>query len=337
MLNPRSDDYCKVYPGERPQLVIVVDTEEEFDWSREFSRENTAVRSMRWIGRVQEIFDEYCITPVYVLDYPVASQLDGYRLLQEIHASGRCVIGAHLHPWVNPPFEEQVTRHNSFPGNLPRTLEATKLKMLGDSIQEHFGARPTIYKAGRYGVGPHTADILEEQGYEVDMSVCPHMDYSSDGGPDFTSSSAWPYWFGKRRRLLELPLTVGYAGLLRRWGHAVHGLASHPALARLHAVGVLARLAIVDKIWLSPEGYISAEHVKLVRALHHDGLRIFSFSFHSPSVQPGHTPYVRSRGELESFLSRCRRFFDFFMGEIGGCPTTPLELKKLLAGSTSRF
>jgi hypothetical protein len=318
---------------EKARLVVVVDTEEEFDWSHEKLRNNTSVRSLRWVSKVQDIFDEYHVVPVYVIDYPVVFQPDGYRPLQEIHASGRCVIGAHLHPWVNPPFAELVNQYNSFPGNLPHTLESAKLRILGDRIEEHFGSRPTIYKAGRYGVGPNTAEILEEQGYEVDLSVCPYMDYSAEGGPDFTQSSPWPYWFGKRRRLLELPLTVGFTGVLRHWGSRLHHMASQPALAPLHAVGVLARLGLVNKVWLSPEGYLSSEHISLVRALYGDGLRVFSFAFHSPSVEPGNTPYVRSQKDLEEFLSRCRRFFDFFLGELGGQPTTPLELKKQLSQS----
>jgi len=333
-LHPKPADYCRVDPTEKARLVVVVDTEEDFDWSRGFSRDHTAVRSMRWVGKVQDIFDAYHITPVYVIDYPVASQPDGYRPLQEIYASGRCLIGAHLHPWVNPPFVESVHRYNSFPGNLPPALEVAKLQLLSDCIGAQFGTRPTIYKAGRYGIGPHTAEILAEQGYAVDVSVCPHMDYSAEGGPDFTHSTVWPYWFGRRHRLLELPLTVGFAGLIRRWGTILHGLASRPAGARLHAVGVLARLGLVDKIWLSPEGYRSAEHVKLVRALYRDGLRVFSFAFHSPSVAPGNTPYVTSQSDLEVFLSRLHRFFDFFIGELGGLPTTPLELKRQLTTST---
>lgn len=337
MLNPLLPDYCRIAPTENPRLVVVIDTEEEFDWSRGFSRSNTAVRSMRWIERVQAIFDEYSIVPVYVVDYPVITQPDGYRSLQEIHATGRCLIGAHLHPWVTPPFDEPVNRANSFPGNLPPALEAVKLKILGDAIEERFGIRPTIYKAGRYGVGPNTAAILEDQGYEIDMSVCPHMDYSGDGGPDFTSNSAWPYWFGTRRHLLELPLTVGYVGLCRRWGPTLHGLASLPEFASLHTIGLLAQLNLVNRIWLSPEGYSVSEHMKLVRALYNDGLRIFSFAFHSPSLEPGNTPYVSSRAELERFLSRCRRFFDGFLGDFSGRPTTPLELKNKLARSINEF
>lgn len=337
MLNPNVTDYCYVDPNEKPRFVVIIDTEEERDWRLEKSRHQTAVKSLRWISRIQHIFDEYRITPVYAVDYPVVSHSDGYEPLQEIHSAGRCLIGAHLHPWVNPPFDEAVNSYNSFPGNLPRALEAGKLKVLIECIGERFGVYPTMYKAGRYGIGPNTESILEHLGFEIDLSICPHMDYSAEGGPDFSRNSAWPFWFGKRRRLLELPLTVGFAGLLRRWGTMVHKTASLSALSSLHPVGLLARLGMLDRIWLSPEGYRSDEHVKLVHALFADGLRVFSFAFHSPSVVPGNTPYVRVWKDLEDFLSRCRTFFDFFLGELGGRPATPLELKEQFSRSAGRI
>jgi hypothetical protein len=310
--------------------VVVIDTEEEFDWSAGYSRGNTSVSSMRHLDRIQRIFDEYGIVPTYVIDYPVASQPDRYRILQQIHADGRCVIGAHLHPWVNPPFQEPVNPRNSFPGNLPRELELAKLRALGEVIGEKFGAPPVIYKAGRYGIGVNTEGILEELGYEADLSVCPCMDFSPEEGPDFSANTARPFWFGSRRQLLELPLSAGFAGRLRGRGYRLHNLISGPALQRFRLTGAFARLGLLDKIRLSPEGHTSCEHVKLVRALRGDGIKVFSFAFHSPSVEPGHTPYVRTAKDLEVFLDRCRRFFDFFLGEFNGVPSTPLELKTKL-------
>ena len=207
MLSPSPTDFCFIDPAEQAKLIVVIDTEEEFNWSQDFSRQNTSVKSMRSIEKIQTIFNEYGIAPVYVVDYPVAFQPDGYRPLQEIHGSGRCLIGAHLHPWVNPPFDEQVSRRNSFPGNLPASLEAAKLRNLGELIGDRFGSRPAIYKAGRYGVGKQTAGIIEDQGYEVDLSVCPRMDYSAEHGPDFSrygalpSASSWSAcrWCGRSR------------------------------------------------------------------------------------------------------------------------------------------
>jgi len=336
MLTPKVSDYCRLDEKEKLKLVVVVDTEEEFDWFGTRSRENTSVSALRHIDRAQKIFDFYRVTPVYVIDYPVASQTEGFQPLKEIYQSGRCLIGAHLHPWVNPPFVEQSSLKNSFPGNLPRAVEGAKLKVLGDCIEANFGARPTIYKAGRYGIGPNTAEILEEQGYAIDLSVCPQMNYSTEGGPDFSNSSARPYWFGTRRQLLELPLTVGFAGFLRHWGSTLHDVASRPYLTTVRAVGLLARLRLIDRVWLSPEGYRFSEQRRLVRSLFRDGLRVFSFAFHSPSLQSGHTPYVRSNEDLQKFLSCCRRFFDFFLGELGGQPTTPIELREYLLQAVRR-
>ena len=330
MLSPHLSDFCCIDPTERAKLIVVIDTEEEFDWSHDFSRQNTSVGSIRSIEKIQDLFDEYKIRPVYVVDYPVAFQSDGHRPLQEIYASGRCLIGAHLHPWVTPPFEEEVSRRNSFPGNLPLSLEAAKLRILGDLIGERFGSRPVIYKAGRYGIGANTADILEEQGYEVDLSVCPCMNYSPEDGPDFTKYQALPYWFGKNNRLLEIPFTVGFVGWLRFWKDLYSLLLKFP-FNQLHLGGVLARTGLLNRIWLSPEGYTLAENIALLRTLYQDGVRIFSFAFHSPSIEPGNTPYVTSQSDLERFLSQCRHFCDYFMGQFNGVPTTPLELKMHLS------
>jgi hypothetical protein len=313
--------------------MVVVDAEEEFDWTRQFSRENTSVRSMGSIGKAQQIFDEYGVKPVYAVSYPVVSQPDGYKPLQEIVSDGRCVIGAHLHPWVTPPFEEPIGRFTTYAGNLPPDLERAKLHVLAESIAERFGSTPTVYKAGRYGLGPHTAEILEQLGFAVDLSVCPYMSFSEEGGPDFRLHSPWPYWFGREKRLLELPLTVGFTGLLRQWGGRLHNLAVRSPLAWIRAAGILARLRMVDRIWLSPEGFELSDQRRLIHALHHDGLRVFTFAFHSPSLEPGNTPYVRSVQDLEQFLARCRKFLDFFMVDLDGSPTTPLELKAELSGA----
>jgi hypothetical protein len=314
--------------GDIPRLIVIIDTEEAFDWSRPFSREGTSVSHLGSIRRIQDIFDQYGITPVYVVDYPVATKSGGLKPLRKIHESHRCIIGAHVHPWVTPPFDEPVNRRNSFMMNLTPELQSAKLEILTRSIKENLGTRPTIFKAGRYGIGAGTAALLENQGYEIDVSVCPHMDYSWEGGPDFTSDLPYPYWFGKSSRLLELPLTVGFEGRLRKWGARLYPSLSAPMLKKMHFPGIMARLGLLNRVSLSPEGNSISEQIELFHALYRDGLRVFSFTFHSPSVEPGNTPYVRSQAELSQFLSRFHTFFDFFLRQVGGKPSTPLEIRK---------
>ncbi len=328
--SPHPTQVCQQDDFLQPQLLVVIDTEEEFDWSKNFSRANTSVQSIRGVSAIQKIFDQYHIRPVYVIDYPVASQPDGYLPLLEIFQDHRCAIGSHLHPWVNPPFEEEVSRHHSFPGNLPMSLEQEKLRTLGNCIEDHFNFSPTIYKAGRYGFGPNTTGILEALGYECDLSVCPKMDWSSEGGPNFLEASPWPYWFGLNGKLLEFPVTTGYTGVFRNSGNQLHQLVTSQALQPFHLMGICSRLHLLDKIWLSPEGFTFPELRRLTKVLLRQGLNIFSFAFHSSSLKPGHTPYVRTSAELETFLDKCRKFFDFFFGELKGQSRTPLELKEAI-------
>ena len=64
-----------------PRLLVVVDTEEEFDWAAPPSRTHTSVVAMRRISRAQEVFDRFGLRPTYVIDYPVAVPEPGTLLL----------------------------------------------------------------------------------------------------------------------------------------------------------------------------------------------------------------------------------------------------------------
>jgi hypothetical protein len=324
-LGPSAFDALYVPTGEpsRPTLFVVVDTEEEFDWSAPLSRSQTSVRAMSHIERLQTVLNEFRVRPTYVIDYPVATQPDGYRPLLDIHASGDAEIGAHLHPWVTPPYAEELIPRNSFGCQLG-TLEFDKLRILRDAIGT-IGVTPTVFKAGRYGFGQTTADALEKLGFDVDVSINPRMNFAGEGGPDFGRFDTRPFLFGRERRLLEIPCSTDYVGVAARHGHPLHTFADRSAMRRLRAVGILARLGIVNKVMLSPEGNTLAEIKALTHALLRRGIRTFSLTLHSPSVMPGCTPYVRTMQQLREFLERIREYCAFFLGEIGGVSSTPAQ------------
>jgi hypothetical protein len=311
----------------KPVLVVVVDTEEEFDWSQSFDRKKTGVAHMRHIERFQSVCDEAGIRPVYVVDYPIATTPESIDALRPIQSRGACEIGAHLHPWVSPPFDEVVNAPNSYPGNLPRALERQKLARLTTAIENAFGSKPRAYKSGRYGFGANTAATLEELGYDVDLSPAPPFDFRGDGGPDWSRAPHQPYWLPTQRPLLALPNTGAYVGWAA--GGSAHGLyaGAQGALGRsLRLGGLLARLGAVERLFLSPEGYAESDMVRLTRALLGRGARVFCLSLHSPSVEPGHTPYVQGEKDLHSLLGACRNYFRFFRGELGGTTMTAAEL-----------
>lgn len=316
-------------PGLPPLLLAVIDTEEEFDWSKPHDPANRSVRCIAEQHWAQTIFERYGVTPTYVVDHPVAATPESAVVFRDWRAAGRCVVGAHLHPWVNPPFGEQLTAANSYPGNLPRPVEFEKLKVLTDTIADSIGARPSIYKAGRYGLGPNTPGILAELGYEIDLSVVPATDFGADGGPNFRGYPHEPYWFGPGGQLLEVPLSRGYPGWLGDWGERVHGALSGPLGQRLRLPGILARLGAAERIQLTPEGVSAADNCRLADYLAARGRQVFTYAYHSSTLLPGGSPYVADLGQRQAFLDGIERFLEHFMGNLGGRGVTPHELMAL--------
>ena len=314
--------------AQQPMLAVVVDTEAEFDWAGSSSRRAAGVSSVEALRQVLPIFARYNVRPTLVLDYPVSTIAQGYEVIRDFYHSGLCEVGAHLQPWDTPPFVEEITDRNSYAGNLAPEVEREKLVRLTAAISRNIGIQPRIYKAGRYGVGAATPRILAELGYEIDASVLPGTDLRPHLGPDFSRCPAHPYWFGSDpAALLELPMSVGYTGPLGRFPTLARALTT-PFLKGLHLPGVLSHLSLLDRIVLTPEGITFDEQRRLTRAMLRRGYRVFSLTFHSSSLAPGNTPYVRDSVQLQSFLGRIEQYLEFFMTEIGGRPATPFEVKE---------
>lgn len=326
---PSPGSFARLPADERPVLLVVVDTEEEFDWRAPFDRSATGITHMRRIGEFQALCDELGVRPVYAIDHSIASQAEAFEPLRAIHDSGRCEIGAHLHPWVSPPFDETVNAHNSYPGNLPRELERAKLAALLAAIEENLHVRPASYKAGRYGYGPNTAALLLELGFRCDLSFCPAFDFRHDGGPDYSEFQSEAAWIDADAKLLSIPTTGAFVG----WAASPASYRLGQSLRALRLPGVLSRLRAVERLQLSPEGYSFADNVRLTRALFARGLRIFTLALHSPSLAAGHTEYVRDEQQRQQFLAAIRRYIEFFFREFGGRNMTARELHERLSGT----
>lgn len=298
------------------RFIVFGDAEEEFDWTRPFRREATATDAIAALPEATRRFNACGAVPTYLVDYPVVNNAASAATMRAVAEAGRCDIGAQLHPWVTPPFDEDVTRFNSFTGNLPRALQRAKLAALTAKIEAATGMHPKTYRAGRYGVGADTAGLLVEQGYRLDVSVRALFDYSAEGGPDFSRHPPWPYRLAPT--LIELPLTATRIGTLRaaaRWRDA-------PGLRRFFS-----RMKLLGHVSLTPEGMPLAHALEAIAAMLDGDLPIFSLSFHTPSVEPGHTPYVRDQADLTQFW----RWWDGVFDAFARAGVTPVRSDEIVA------
>ena len=313
-----------------PVLLIAVDTEEEFHWDKPFSRASIATTSIASQKILHDrIYDKHGIVPTYLIDWPVATTPAAVTALKALLDNKQCEIGTHLHPWVSPPHHEVVTTYNSYAGNLPEWLEYEKLRRLSEVITENFGRKPTVFKAGRYGLGPNTAKSLARLGYKIDASIVPYTSFTGDGGPDFSRFSEYPFWFGDPSEpLLELPVTTGFHGLLREYGSSLYPRLGAARLKPLRVKGLAARTRMLERIRLTPEGCSVNYMKRLATTLTKKGCQVLTLTYHSPSAAPGHTPYVRSIGDLNTFVASIDEFCMYFKEELGG---TFMNMSKLHA------
>ncbi len=318
---PQSPNYVRFEPQFGQRFLLTVDTEEEFDWTKPLAREEHTVLTVARLAKFQQFCEGQGVIPVYLVDYPIATLPAAIEILRPAIAAGRAEIGVQLHPWVSPPHDEEVNQRNSFAGNLPPALEQAKFTNLRDAIAENFGAAPLIYRAGRYGVGPNTADILASGGIAIDSSVRSCFDYSSQGGPNFREFPVRPYWLDRSKGLMELPLTTVYWGLLHQIGRWLY-----PQMWRVPRLrGLLARIGLLERIPLTPEGVTVEEAIRGIDIAIDQALPVLVLSFHSPSLAPGYTPYVRSEDDLDALYDWWRQVFAY-LRQRGVAPTTVSEL-----------
>ncbi|MEM6267279.1 MAG: polysaccharide deacetylase family protein [Pseudomonadota bacterium] len=304
---PAPSSKAQFADGFEPRVLLTVDTEEEFDWSAPFTRENHGLTHVSQLGRFQAFCEELRARPVYLVDWPIANDEAAIEIIGDAVKRNMADIGVQLHPWVNPPFEEQVNQVNSYAGNLPPELELSKFNMLRDQIESAFEISPRIYRAGRYGLGHASAAMLKAGGIQLDSSVRSLFDYRSQDGPDYSSHPLAPYWVDDERRLLELPVTSVYWGILRQLGPQLRRLETSAPVV----LGGLAKLGLLERIALTPEGVTADEAIRGIDIALDDGLPLLVLSFHSPSLAPGYTPYTRLQADVEALYEWFRTIYTY--------------------------
>jgi len=298
--------------GTGQRSLLTVDTEEEFDWHAPFSPTDHGLSHVIRLRKFQQFCEGIGVSPVYLVDWPIVNSSLAIEILGDAVKSGKAEIGVQLHPWVNPPHDEDVNPRNSFAGNLPAALEREKFCRLRDAIAKNFDVSPMIYRAGRYGLGPNSIKMLGEEGIAIDSSVRAKFDYSRDFGPNYRNAPLTPYWLDRPQGVLELPLTSVYWGMLRKQGDVLYPLLSRlPRIIGGRILGALSRLALLERIALTPEGVSAEEALRGIDIALDDELPLLVLSFHSPSLAPGNTPYVRTEEDLDQLYDWWRTIYAY--------------------------
>lgn len=320
-------DFLSMASINPPHLMIVMDVEEEFDWRRPQPGVDWDFNALDGMKTFQSAMTNLGMPVCLLVDYLVATIPEAADAFRGWVETGEVEIGSQLHCWITPPHVETDPALTSFQCNLESELERKKIATITETIESHIGSRPQVFRAGRYGFGPATAEILKEMGYKVDISIMPNSSYRFEGGgPDATRVPDFPFWLDAERTLLEIPVTRGVIG---GWKNGFYRrpwrVFDSPLSRSLMLPAVLARLGILERITLSPEGQSYEDMVRLVEEQLNWNKSVFCISFHSSSLTPGGSPFVGSDQDVAELIDRTARLVDYLTKTHDFVPSTPIS------------
>jgi len=295
-------------------LAITIDVEED-NWSD--YEAGPVLSNIGRLSELQRLFDVYEVKPTYLITYPVATDKNSISMLRKIMEGGRCEIGAHLHPWNTPPFDEEKTVENTMLCNLEKDLQYRKMESLHERIAENFKFEPVTFRSGRWGFNHAVAENMYRLGYKVDTSISPYVSWEKCHGPDFSDTSPMPQFLKVDRDknpdacILEIPATIGFLQGDFELCNSIYKKISGSKLKHFRLRGILDKLGILNRVWLSPEPDNAEKMIQLAVTLMKKKYQILNLFFHSPSLQHGLTHFTRTREDAAELIRRIEKFLIF--------------------------
>jgi hypothetical protein len=293
---------------EESSLTVSIDTEED-NWGC-YQASGATTRNIEHLRELQDVLARWGARPTYLVNRPPLLSAPAVRVLGELAQRPDVEIGGHCHPWNTPPSTDEGAESSMMCG-LPLETNRAKVAEVTRLIRQELGVTPCTFRAGRWGFGPTVSEALASQGYIVDASVTPFLDWSAEGGPDYSEIPCRPYRFDPTRpfhpdsggSMVEIPTTVAFLRGNQRILPLVRRLLERSRWRRLRIIGILDGIGLLRRRWLSPEVTRAQDLVQLAAACQRSGLPVLDLTFHSCTLLPGATPFVRTADDRKRFLA----------------------------------
>jgi len=296
-------------------FIITIDTEGDDLWSK--PREITT-RNAHYLPRFQALCERFRFKPVYLTNYEMAMSDVFVEFARDVLARGAGEIGMHLHPWNSPPLVPLTSddfHYQPYLTEYPDAVMKEKIKVVTRLLEDRFDQAIISHRAGRLGFDGRYAAMLLDEGYGIDCSVSPGLDWrgtpgdpNGKGGPDYTAFPDRPYYFSPSDisvpttgGMLEVPMTIRSSSLYRGtpWVYRV------PLLRQ-----AANRLASPALNHVCPTESNLRGMLRAARAARVEGAAHTEFTLHSSELMPGGSPAFRDTRDIERLYGNLEILFE---------------------------
>ncbi len=302
-------------------FIITIDTEGDNLWGRSWGSREITTRNAEYLPRFQSLCERFRFKPVYLTNYEMVMSDVFVEFARDVVARGACEIGMHLHAWNSPPLDPLTDDdffYHPYLIEYPEQVMKEKIKTLARLLEDRFDQEMVSHRAGRWAFDGRYAAMLLDEGYRVDCSVTPGVDWGGNlgdprgnGGSDYTAFPDRPYFLSPPNisvpangALLEVPMTTRSSGLYRKtpWVYRV-------PLLRQAAHRVSPKLS-----WLCPTPLLEKPNLnamlQVARAARAEAVTHLEFMLHSSELMPGGSPTFKDASEIERLYEHLEMLFE---------------------------
>jgi hypothetical protein len=335
-------------------FIITIDTEGDDLWAKPH---RITTRNADFLPRFQSLCERFLFKPVYLANYEMAMSDAFVEFARDVLARDTGEVGMHLHAWNSPPLEPLTSDDFHFQPYLIEYSDRVmkeKIVTLTRLLEERFDQPMVSHRAGRWAFDGRYAAMLLEQGYRVDCSVTPGVDWRTNpgkpggnGGSNYASFPCQPYFLAPADicapapdGLLEVPVTILPSDLYRKapWMYSV------PLLRRAanRVAPGLGWLCPVQPSLSAPLDRNFDAMLRLAKEARAENVTHMEFTLHSSELMPGGSPVFRSARDIESLYESLERLFEDLSGWCcgrtlkefhAGCANLPDQTAHRVAGA----
>lgn len=266
-------------------FIITIDTEGDNLWKW---KEGTPIRTENssFIPRFQELCEKYRFIPTYLCNWEMANDDRFACFARRKMEEKKCEIGMHLHAWNTPPFFDLPKHEHARKPYLieyPEQIMEQKIISMTRLLEEKFGKKPVVHRAGRWAMDERYFRLLHKHGYIADCSVTPGVNWDNNWGmtPGFHGSD--------------------YSKCSIR-PQMIHGVLEVP-------VSIIKGKNYNNPIWLRPKRENLSEMLHIVNSRKKTKIDCLEFIIHSSELMPGGSPTFCDNDSIEKLYDDLGRLF----------------------------
>ncbi|MFU2315372.1 polysaccharide deacetylase family protein [Rahnella sp. PCH160] len=297
----------------KPAFIITIDTEGDNLWQ---NHERISTENTRFLPRFQSLCEKYAFKPVYLTNYEMAQDAAYVEFASDVIKRGQGEVGMHLHAWNSPPLvalTDDDWRHKPYLIEFPAEQIKAKVAFMTELLEDNFQTKMLSHRAGRWAFNEYYASLLVEQGYLVDCSVTPHVNWSSSpgnpkgtGGTDYSRFPKEAYFIdlndiakAGNSPLLEVPMSIQlkHSGLLNQIKSGYDKLRG--------------KNRSPSTLWLRPSGGNVENMQKVAEHSLKQGSDYIEFMLHSSEFMPGGSPTFKNEHDIERLYEDLEKLFSW--------------------------